>query len=195
MRRDIQIEPLESVGADFRKDVTSFKISFVAGSPQLAQEVTSKLTSLFIEQNLETREHQATTTTDFLREQLDAAKIRLAEADEQVRGFKMQHLGELPEQQAGNLAIIAGLQSQLQITMASLSRAQEQREYLEALSEDRALTVANNLARLKSERAKLLDQYTAQYPAVIKLNEKIALTEASLKMLQVSRTPGGQAAR
>lgn len=192
MRHDIQIEPIESVSAE-RKDVSSFKISFIASNPQLAQQVTSKLTSLFIEQNLETREHQATTTTDFLKEQLEAAKSKLADSEEQVRSFKMQHLGELPEQQTGNLAIMTGLQTQLQSTMASLSRAEEQREYLEALSEDRALTVANDLARLKSERAKLLDQYTPQYPAVIKLNEKIAQTEASLKMLQVSRTSGALA--
>jgi succinoglycan biosynthesis transport protein ExoP len=190
MRHDIVIEPLES--ASERKDVTSFKISFIASNPQLAQEVTSKLTSLFIEQNLETREHQATTTTNFLREQLEVAKAKLADAEEQVRAFKMQHLGELPEQQAGNLAIMAGLQAQLQSTMASLSRAAEQREYLEALSEYRTLTVSNDLARLKSERAKLLEHYTPQYPAVMKLNEKIAQTEASLKTLQLSRTSGVQ---
>jgi polysaccharide chain length determinant protein (PEP-CTERM system associated) len=192
MRHDIEIEPIETV-SEARKDISSFKISFIASNPVLAQQVTSKLTSLFIEQNLETREHQATTTTDFLREQLETAKSKLADSEEQVRAFKMQHLGELPEQQAGNLAIMAGMQAQLQSTMASLSRAQEQREYLEALSEDRALTVANDLARLKSERIKLLDRYTPEYPALIKLNEKIARTEASLKMLQVSRTAGAQA--
>jgi succinoglycan biosynthesis transport protein ExoP len=190
MRHDIEIEPLESVSE--RKDVSSFKISFIASNPQLAQEVTSKLTSLFIEQNLETREHQATTTTNFLREQLEAAKSKLTEAEEQVRGFKMQHLGELPEQQAGNLAIMAGLQSQLQNTMSSLSRAGEQREYLESLSEYRSLTVANDLARLKSERAKLLDHYTPQYPAVVKLNEKIAETEASINTLRTWMNSGAE---
>jgi polysaccharide biosynthesis transport protein len=191
MRHDIEIEPLESVSE--RKDVSSFKISFIASSPQLAQQVTSKLTSLFIEQNLETREHQATTTTDFLREQLETAKGKLGDAEEQVRAFKMQHLGELPEQQAGNLAIMAGLQSQLQNTMASLNRADEQREYLESLNEYRAQTVVNDLARLKAERAKLLDRYTPQYPAVIKLDEKISQTEASLKRLQAWRTSGTKA--
>ena len=190
MRRDIVIQPIEPQTEG--KDVNSFKISFIASNPQLAQDVASRLTSLFIKQDIETREHQATTTTDFLREQLEAAKTKLADSEEQVRSFKMQHLGELPEQQAGNLAIMSGLQSQLQNTMAGLSRAAEQREYLEALSEDRALTVANDLARLKSERAKLLDRYTAQYPAVMKLNEKIAQTEASLRMLQLSRTGGSQ---
>jgi succinoglycan biosynthesis transport protein ExoP len=191
MRHDIEIKPIENQPEG--RDVNSFKISFIASSPQLAQEVTSKLTSLFIEQNLETREHQATTTTNFLREQLEATKNKLGDAEEQVRAFKMQHLGELPEQQAGNLAIMAGLQTQLQNTMASLSRAAEQRQYLESLSEFRTTTIANDLARLKAERAKLLDRYTPQYPAVIKLNEKITQTEASLKSLQIWRTSGVQA--
>jgi len=191
IQRDISIQPIESGSA--QKDVSSFKISFVANNPELAQEVTSKLTSLFIEQNLETREHQATTTTDFLREQLEATKNKLTDAEEQVRAFKMQHLGELPDQQAGNLAIMNGLQQQLQNTMASLNRAEEQRQYLESLSQNRTQTMANDLARLKSERAKLLDRYTPEYPAVMKLNEKIAQKEASLKSLQSRGTSGTQA--
>lgn len=191
MHHDITIEPIESQSA--QKDVTSFKISFVASTPQLAQEVTSKLTSLFIEQNLETREHQAKTTTDFLREQLDAARMKLTDAEDQVRAFKMQHLGELPEQQPGNLAIMSSLEAQLQSTTASLSRAEEQRQFLESLSEYRTQAITNDLARLKVQRAKFLDLYTPQYPALVKLNEKIAQTEAAIRSLQIWRTPGTQA--
>jgi succinoglycan biosynthesis transport protein ExoP len=188
MRRDIGILPLE--GQSAQKDVNSFKISFISSNPQLAQEVTSKLTSLFIEQNLVTREHQATTTTNFLQEQLGVVKNKLAEAEEQVRSFKMQNLGELPEQQPGNLAILSGLQSQLQNTMSGLSRAQEQREYLKSLSGYRALTIEGDLARLKSERAILLERYTPRYAAVVKVNEKIAQTETLLKTLRDSPSPG-----
>lgn len=190
MRHDIEIKPIESQPEG--RDLNSFNISFIASSPQLAQEVTSKLTSLFIEQNLETREHQATTTTDFLREQLEATKTKLTDAEDQVRAFKMQHLGELPDQEAGNLAIMTGLQEQLQNTMASENRAQEQRQYLESLSQSRTQGMANDLARLKADRAKLLDHYTPEYPAVIKLNEKIAEREASLRDF-LGRAAGTQA--
>jgi polysaccharide biosynthesis transport protein len=186
IRHDISIEPLESHSMQKPNDVNSFRISFVADDPQLAQEVTSKLTSLFIQQNTETREHQATTTTNFLSEQLEATKNKLAEAEEQVRNFKMHHLGELPEQQPGNLAILNGLQGQLQNTTLSLSRAQEQRQYLESLSGYRALMAQSDLTRLKSERATLLSMYTPQYPTVIKINEKIAETEALIRMLTPS---------
>jgi succinoglycan biosynthesis transport protein ExoP len=188
MRQDIQIQPVENQHP--QRDVNSFEISFIATKPQLAQEVTSKLTSLLIEQNLVTREHQAATTTNFLQDQREAARVRLADAEEQVRSFKMQHLGELPEQQAGNLAILAGLQSQLQNTMSALSRAQEQREYLDSLIEYRALAIDGELTRLKAQRAKLMSQYTPQYPTVVKIEQKIAETEVLLKTIRDVPPPG-----
>jgi succinoglycan biosynthesis transport protein ExoP len=190
MRRDIHIDSFEGQAA--QKDVNSFKISFAASNPRLAQEVTSKLTSLFIEQNEVTREHQATTTTNFLREQLEAAKKKLADSEEEVRGFKMQHLGELPEQQPGNVAILNGLQSELQNAMTALSRAQEQREYLQSLIGYRALLVDGDLARLKSERAALMERYTAKHPAVKKIDEKIADTQTLLNTLRTSPSQGGR---
>lgn len=190
MRRDIKIQPLESDSE--RRDVNAFKISFIASNPKLAQEVTSKLTTLFIEQNLETREHQATTTTNFLQEQLEAAKNKLAEGEEVVRKFKMQYLGELPEQQPGNLAILGGLQAQLQNTLSSLSRAREQRQYLESLSEGRGLMIQGDLARLESERERLLRRYTPKYPAVPEIEVKIAQKEALLRTLRAARTPGSE---
>ena len=187
MRHDIQIQPIESQSP--QKEVNSFKISFKASSPRLAQEVTSRLTSLFIEQNLATREYQATTTTNFLRDQRDVARGKLAEAEEQVRSFKMQNLGELPEQQQSNLMILNGLQTQLQNTISNLSRAQEQRQYLQSLVTFRALSVEGDLNRLKSERATLLIRFTAKHPGVIKLDEKIAQTEALLATLREPSAP------
>ena len=41
-------------------------------------------------------------------------------------------MGELPEQQQGNLGILTGLQGQLQNTMAGMNRAQQQRALLQA---------------------------------------------------------------
>jgi uncharacterized protein involved in exopolysaccharide biosynthesis len=188
MRRDIEIVPLESEGQG--RDVNSFKISFTARNPELAREVTTRLTSLFIEQNLETREHQATTTTKFLQEQLETAKAKLEEGEQQVGGFKMAHLGELPEQRDGNLAILGGLQAELQTTMSSLNRAREQRQYLDSLSDNRALVVQGDLARLQAQKEALMLRYTPEYPAVQRLDVKIAQTEALLETLRDSQIPG-----
>ena len=122
--------PIRSPG---HKDINAFKISFIAEKAALAQQVTSKLTSFFIQANLKTREDQATNTTNFLQAQLENAKTKLAESGRKVRDFKAQYLGELPEQLQGNLAIFNGAQLQLQNLESSLDRAQQQRVYLESL--------------------------------------------------------------
>jgi polysaccharide chain length determinant protein (PEP-CTERM system associated) len=219
MLRDIEIQTLES--APRGKDFDAFTISFTAESPVVAQQVTSTLTSLFIQENLKTREEQATNTTSFLDEQLEAAKTKLAEQEERLRDFKTQYLGELPEQQQGNLGILTSLQTQLQNVMASMSRAQEQRVYLESLlsgyqARDRALAIGSSapwsgssdarrivnpiesaradLTRLQSERATLLSRLTVQHPDVVKVTREIAEAEGVLERLKVSPPNNDEAA-
>lgn len=207
MRRNIGIEPLPAKPG--QRNVNAFKIFFTADTPYLAQQVASRLTSLFITENLRTREDQAINTTNFLNEQLQSARERLAEQEQRVRDFKMRYLGELPEQQQGNLAILTGLQTQLQNTSASLSRAQQQRVYLESLLSGyrdlasrgaalpgdsgarHALTplelAQTDLARLQSERTRLLSSYTPQHPDVVKVNAEIARTETLVEHLKASQ--------
>ena len=171
MRRNIDIQPLDLTGA--HRDFNAFKISFTADDAHLSQEVTSRLTSLFIQENLKTREDQANTTTNFLRAELESAKSKLDEQERRLRDFKVGSLGELPEQQQGNLQILVGLQTQLQNTMTGLDRAQQQRLYLESL-------VRSDLARLVAERATLLGLYTPKHPRVVKIDSEIAAKQALL---------------
>jgi succinoglycan biosynthesis transport protein ExoP len=69
MRKDIEIELLK----DPDKRVSAFKIHYSAHDPAIAQQVTSKLTNLFINENLEVRQQESEGTTKFLGDQLDAA--------------------------------------------------------------------------------------------------------------------------
>jgi protein tyrosine kinase modulator len=213
MRHDIDIQPLET-GPE-KRNVNSFRISFVADNAQRAQEVTGRLTSLFIQENVKMREHQATVTTDFLQEQLETVKKQLEAQEAVVQSFKMQHLGDLPEQQQGNVQILASLSAQLQNTVAALGRAQEQKVYLESLlrgyqdlsAHDTATAVGpsadttpsptaaieKELARLQSDRSALLARYTAEHPDVLGLDAQIARTEALLAKAQaLPRAPEPQ---
>jgi polysaccharide chain length determinant protein (PEP-CTERM system associated) len=196
MRGNIKIEPLEKTSES--KDLNAFRISFTGVDRHLAQEVTNKLTTLFIKENNKSREEQSTGTTNFLAEQLELAEAELKEQEGRVRDFKMSFLGELPEQQQGNLAILAGLHDQLQNTMATLARAHEQQVYLQSLlSQYQSLaaagvaatgtpaaspteTIKAELIRLRNEKADLLARYTPKYPDVVKTDEQIKETEALL---------------
>jgi polysaccharide chain length determinant protein (PEP-CTERM system associated) len=210
MRRDVSIQPLLENGSD-RRNVNSFKISFVSDNPQRAQEVTSRLTSLFIQENEKMREHHATVTTNFLQEHLEAVKKQLTNQEELVRSFKMQHLGDLPEQEQGNVQIMASLSAQLQNTQATLSRAEEHKVYLESLlrgyrglvsrgaavpgspsagsTASPILTAQNELSRLQSERAALLSAYTVGHPDVRRKDAEIAKAEAVLARLKAAPKP------
>lgn len=201
----LKIEPLAP--ASGQKEAKEFKISFTASKAILAQEVTSRLTSLFIQENLKTRADQARNTTNFLHEHLQAAKATLAQQEEVLRDFKTKYLGELPEQQQGNLAILSGAQLQLQNIAASLERAQQQRVYLESLlggyqrlaSRGRQIpgaiatparavtpyqTAQADLARLQGEKEKMAATFRPGHPDLVALDREIAAVRATISTLK-----------
>jgi polysaccharide biosynthesis transport protein len=179
--RDIDIQPLDE-NPD-KKGFTAFEISFVADDPLLAQRVNSRLTSLFINEDLKTREQQSVSTTTFLREQLEEKRQALEAEDKKLRDLKMQFIGELPEQQQGNLGILTSLQAQLQSVGTSLSHAQEQQAYLESLLNGYIAQATGDLNQLRAKKAKLLETYTPQYPSVLDVDEQIAKADSALQRL------------
>jgi succinoglycan biosynthesis transport protein ExoP len=120
MRKDTEIELVR----DTHEEITAFNIYYSARDPHIAQKVTSELTKLFIDENLEVRQQQSEDTTRFLQSQLETARKILAEQEAKVRIFKGEHVGELPSQQASNLQILSGMQSQLQSDEDALNTAQ-----------------------------------------------------------------------
>ena len=102
MRKDIDIELVR----DARNQITAFNVSYSSRDPHVAQQVTSELTNLFINENLEVRQQQSEDTTKFLESQLEAARKSLADQEDRIRQFKGQHVGEMPGQLASNLQIL-----------------------------------------------------------------------------------------
>ena len=68
MRKDIEIELVRDAR---NHEITAFKIYYSARDPHVAQQVTSELTNLFINENLEVRQQQSEDTTKFLESQLE----------------------------------------------------------------------------------------------------------------------------
>jgi hypothetical protein len=104
MRTDIKIDLVEAPGRPGQ--LTAFKIRYSAGSPQLAQQVNSELTSLFIDENLKSQQQLSESTTAFLQSQLTDARAKLEEQEAKVRAFKASHFGNLPSQVETNVQIL-----------------------------------------------------------------------------------------
>ena len=204
MRKDIEIELVRTSEA---APITAFRIYYSAHDSHLAQQVTSELTDLFINENLKVRQQQSQDTTTFIQSQLENARATLAEQEAKVREFEGAHVGELPSQQASNLQILSGLQSQLQNEQSTLNTAKQQRVYLQSLIEQyRSLHVTSRTAdgsptglaaidqeldRLRAKLADLSTHYTDQYPAVENLKRQIAKTEKMRDdLIAKSKAPG-----
>jgi polysaccharide chain length determinant protein (PEP-CTERM system associated) len=191
MRTDIKIDLVEAPGRPGQ--LTAFKIRYSAGSPQLAQQVNSELTSLFIDENLKSQQQLSEGTTAFLQSQLTEAGAKLEEQEAKVRAFKASHFGNLPSQVETNVQILGGLQSQLQNTQRALDGANQQKLYLESMQQQyqgiqASLGNGNSTAtspdalnddllnlRHKLQEARL--RYTEDYPDVVQLKDKISKME------------------
>jgi polysaccharide biosynthesis transport protein len=190
MRGDIKIELNRSEDG---RALTSFNVYYSARQPATAQAVTSELCNLFINENLEVRQQQSQSTTDFLQSQLEAASRDLAAQERKVKEFKDHHLGALPGQTQTNLQVLSGLQAQLQNEQESLARAQQQSTYLESLINQyrtfRQQRASNSVAIPDSESADdeldslhaqltaLLARDTEKHPDVRRLKNQIAEAE------------------
>src|SRR5208283_3347621 len=189
MRKDIEIELVQTDP----NHITAFNVSYSAHDPSIAQEVTGKLTNLFINENLELRQQESEGTTKFLEDQLATARQNLAAQEDKVREFKGQHIGELPTQTESNLQILSGMQSQLQAAEVALNTAKQQRVYLETLLHQyRAFqgspkspegapmglaAIDEELDKLKAKLSELSSTYRDEYPEIRNLKDQIAKTE------------------
>jgi polysaccharide chain length determinant protein (PEP-CTERM system associated) len=211
MRKDIEVDLVRDPQ---RQDISAFTISYSAPNPRMAQQVTAQLTQLFISENLRVRQQESEGTTDFLEKQLEDARQSLADQEAKVREFEGGHEGALPTQQASNLQILAGLQSQLQSEEDSLNSAKQQRVYLQALLEqernaqprarstgeggdDSQMTdlagVDAQLEKLRAQLADLSSRYTDNYPDVVNTKSQISKLEAERDSLVAAAKKARQA--
>jgi polysaccharide biosynthesis transport protein len=201
MRNDITVEMLNSQPGEHNKNVEALKITYSGSNPVLVQQVTRKLTSLFIEENLRDREQEAEGTTGFLDDQLEKMRQSLQEQEKKIQAFKSAHAGELPEQQMASLQLLGQLQGMLQTNSDAITRAQQQEKYLGSVLE--SISLIQTPQSMKSalqlqydaKNAELISaeqRYRAHHPDVIRLGLELkALKEQVDAEKEASGKNGG----
>lgn len=129
MRKDISIT-LEAVNS--AKRTGAFRIGYQGPDPVLVARVANRLTDLYVEQNLRTREGQAEGTSEFLQTQLREAKKVLDGLEASVSAYKLKHNGELPQQQESLGSTLSRLQVELEANRDAINRVQQTRVILES---------------------------------------------------------------
>jgi polysaccharide chain length determinant protein (PEP-CTERM system associated) len=185
----------------------SFRVSYVNRDPKMAQRVTERLASLYIEESLRDRGNQAESTNQFLEAQLEDAKRRLVEHENKLKEYRLRYAGELPTQVASNLQVIQSAQLQLQALAEAVNRERERRLLLErqladAQTPDPIAVVpaapgtpaeaaeppAQQLETARARLALLQTRYTDEHPDVVAMKKAVQELEGKVKA-EASRAP------
>ncbi len=197
LRSAVTITPLEAMPGIQYANLPGFSVNVTFTNPQLAQQICTEITSMFMEQNAQALEQQASRTTSFIGQQLDEAKTKLDEQDAKLAQFKRQYIGLLPEETQSNLSLLGALNSAMDATTQALSRAQQDKALNETLLSQQVASwkasqsgqnpesLEDQLRARQEQLTVLGSRYTAEHPDVVKLKTEIA----GLKK-KIEETPG-----
>jgi polysaccharide chain length determinant protein (PEP-CTERM system associated) len=181
LKKAIDVELIQPMPGSTNRQPPGFHISVTIYDPELAQQICMEITSLFIEQNTNSRMTEVKHTTDFLTQELDEAKANLDQQDAKLAQFQRQYQGSLPEEQPSNLGLLTSMNSQLEAATQALSRAQQDKAFNESLLAQQEVTLKTQstsapntdtleqeLETLQGQLTALLAKYTPEHPDVIK---------------------------
>ena len=109
----------------------AFRVAYVGDDAPTVMKVTTRLASLFIEENLRDREELAEGTNHFLEAQLVDARRRLIDHEKKLEQYRNRFAGELPSQLTPNLQVIQNVQLQLQSLTDALNRDVDRRALID----------------------------------------------------------------
>jgi polysaccharide chain length determinant protein (PEP-CTERM system associated) len=193
LRQSIDVSLMEPMTGSLDREPPGFHVNVTFNSSQVAQQICTEITSMFLEKNAEIRTQQAKDTSDFLTQEVNEAKRKLDEEDAKVAEFKRAHLGSTQEEQQSNLSMLSGLQTQLEAAIQSLTRAQQDKTFNETLLNQQEAQLKNQqnglqnqdsldqqLSTLQTKLTELLAKYTPEHPDVIKLKTEIEDTKRKI---------------
>ena len=202
MRHNIGIELKQSSDGP-----SSFTLSYEGDSPQEVAGVTNRLAESFIAWNLHDREQEAQGTTEFLESELVESKAKLDALEQQLRVYKLDHLGELPDQLQANIQTLSRLQIQLQANVEARSNLDRDAaigsfEQESVLSSRGTVTPVSARQRLSTQvdaarrdLAELNKRYTPEHPDVQEKRRELDELEAQLTQARDIASTGAPVAK
>jgi protein tyrosine kinase modulator len=187
----------KSIKVEFRRN-NVFQLSFESDNPEKAKQVTGRLASLFIEQNLQVREQQAMGTKSFMTAEADRLRKELEEQEAVVNQYKAANRFELPDQLDTNLRTLEQLRRELEGSSQRLAALQERKGVLQKQVVESDIlgvdllggsfaapadsgTQSVQIQMRRKELDSLLQKYSGKHPDVVRVKKEIESLEAESK--------------
>ena len=174
--------------------VEQFFLNYTDGRPEASQRITNRIADVFVDESSRKREVRAEETSAFIGMQVNASKQRLDDLEARLRTAKESYMGALPEQTQANVAMVTGLQQQLESTVTAMRGEQDRLGLIERqLDAMQAGTIADaspsaapgvtspaavRVVELERELAAARNTYTDKHPEVIRLKDELAAARA-----------------
>ena len=188
IRRDIAINLVPTVQTAAQRGEPApieVVIGYQGWEPDLVADIANRLGEDFQDIYESVRFGQANRTTAFLREQLDELEERMLRQEQQVKDFRMEHLGRLPQQLGVNLSTLGRLNQDLRLNgERQVQLIERQMESAGATSEAGASAAMSEAARLdflRRERRMMSARMNERHPDMLRLQERIEQLEESVQ--------------
>jgi len=197
MRSDTTLQMISADVIDPRdgrptKATIAFSIAYSSPSPELASKVANELVSLYLQQNIESREQSSRDAALFLTGESARLDKEIKELQAKIADFKAQHADELPELTQLNLQKMQHAQDEIRDTDAQLRSLDQQITYLDAQlaqinptaqvyasTGERVQSPADRLKYVRTEYARALALYAPDHPDVRRLKREMEGLEAA----------------
>ncbi|HET6621391.1 MAG TPA: Wzz/FepE/Etk N-terminal domain-containing protein [Dongiaceae bacterium] len=162
----------------------AFTLAFEDQDPNVALQVATRLTDLYLAENDRTRQAKAAGTTEFLSEQAKKLYADVQELEKKLLDLRSKYNGSLPEQFAMNTQLLNQAQSQLMQNQADLQVLNDKKSYLHSqlgtvspytpMTENgRPATPQAQLMALELQYSDLSSRYGKKHPDVVRLERQI----------------------
>jgi polysaccharide chain length determinant protein (PEP-CTERM system associated) len=159
--------------------------------------VANVLTSLYLEENLKSREEKSAGASKFIEDEGKQIQAQLAELDGKIATFKKTNIGSLPELAQFNLQVVDRSDQEIDQLEGQLRSLKEKESYLLSQLASIPPDLANpDKERLKELRARIVSlrtRYSEEYPDVVKTKQEIAELERRLGSGHQKTAVGGKA--
>jgi uncharacterized protein involved in exopolysaccharide biosynthesis len=197
MRRDIKVEPVSADITDRRSGarsaaVIAFKLSYSNPQPAKAQQVANELVSLYLNENIRTRQQRVGETEIFLSDEAGRVRKEIADIETRLAKFKRENAGRLPELLAMNMQLRDRAEAELDELDRRVRTLEERKIYLDsqvvvmreatppnASLADRALDPAERLRVARNQLTSLEGVYSESHPDVVRLRREVVALEKS----------------
>lgn len=198
MRKDIQMRTISADVIDPRSGrpteaTIAFTLAYSSAFSATAQKVANELVSLYLNENLKSRNEMVTQTAGFISEEVNRLNDIILKLETKLATFKEKNYDRLPELNQLNIQLVQRTEQELESVERDISSRRERVSYLSSQlaqlepfaglrgeSGETVLTPQDRLSVARSRLATLSGVYTENHPEITRLRREIGSLEQDI---------------